>query len=556
MRSFKAVVACGVLVSAGSSLAQTVVPGGAQPGQIEPPFQRAPEPRPSLAPDVNLGPQALPPEQARALRFKLSDVSIEGTTVMGANRLAALTAPLIGNEVSLADIYELADRVTALYRNDGYVLTRVLVPQQRIADGKVRLVAVEGYVDKVVLQGTIPGRSDLLQAYADRIKAERPLTAATLERYLLLMNDLGGAAAQATLRASPDTRGAADLIIDFSVRSVEAYAELNNRGSRALGPGRVEAELDIHSPLKLFDTVRLSAATTANDELRFVNLGYELPLGNDGLLASVNGSVARTHPQLGAGVEVRTESNAAQFRLLYPVKRSRAENLYARATLAWINGETEVAGLPLTNDHVRTARVGLAYDLADRWLGVNFVDVELVQGLNVGGATQTDAADSSRLGASPTFFKAAFYAARVQSLMPQFELLAAASGQYAPKKLFPSEQFAFGGNSFGRAYDSAELLGDYGGALKFELRYLGRSRGLDASAYTVYLFHDIGKVWLRDPANQAGKASAASVGAGVRFNAFGQASGYVELAKPLTRNVALEGNRDARVFAALRWTFR
>ena len=62
--------------------------------------------------------------------------------------------------------------------------------------------AVEGYVDEVRLEGEVQGPREQLEAFAERIKAERPLTATALERNLLLIGDLPGVNVQSVLEPS------------------------------------------------------------------------------------------------------------------------------------------------------------------------------------------------------------------------------------------------------------------------------------------------------------------------------------------------------------------
>ena len=42
--------------------------------------------------------------------------------------------------------YAIADRITTKYRNDGYILSRAIVPAQRISGGALQVQVVEGYI--------------------------------------------------------------------------------------------------------------------------------------------------------------------------------------------------------------------------------------------------------------------------------------------------------------------------------------------------------------------------------------------------------------------------
>ncbi|MEJ0071663.1 MAG: POTRA domain-containing protein [Pseudomonadota bacterium] len=142
---------------------------------------------------------------------------------------------LIGREISLLDLYGVATKITRQYRNDGYVLSRALVPAQRIEGGVVRLDVIEGYVGRVTIRGEV-SRESLLRGYADKITGSRPLQIRELERYLLLMDDLAGATVSSVLEPLPGETGAAELTIEMSQKMVDMFGTMDNRGTRYIGP--------------------------------------------------------------------------------------------------------------------------------------------------------------------------------------------------------------------------------------------------------------------------------------------------------------------------------
>lgn len=117
--------------------------------------------------------------------------------------------------------------------------------------------------------------------------------------------------------------------------------------------------------------------------------------------------------------------------------------------------------------------------------------------------------------------------------------------------LLNPEEFAFGAEPFGRGYDPAELVGDSGAALKLELRYTRFLPESSLLGYTAYGFYDAGKVWRRHPIAQSAAESAAAAGLGVRLSFARGVTGFVELAQPLTHDVAAEGDRGARFFGGV-----
>jgi hemolysin activation/secretion protein len=176
--------ALGVSLALTEARAQ-VRPGTAQPGQVERQFERPPEPSAKPGSIAIPAPGQQAPANAEGIRFVLTRLVVEGVTVYRPDALEKLYAASINREVTLADVYRIVDVLTARYRNDGYILSQVIVPAQSVEGGEVRLQAIEGYIDDV----RVEGGSAVLQArarkYGDHIKGKKPLTAATLERNVL-----------------------------------------------------------------------------------------------------------------------------------------------------------------------------------------------------------------------------------------------------------------------------------------------------------------------------------------------------------------------------------
>jgi hemolysin activation/secretion protein len=541
----------GLWLAAGPAWAQS------PPGQFEREFQREPEPRPPPEPLVPAGAEERAPPGAAEVRFVLQAVRVDGVTVYPAEDLRALYADLLGTEITLARIYELAAALTRKYRNDGYVLSQVVVPQQAIRAGSVRLQAIEGYVASVRIQGKALGPRADLDAYTDRIRASRPLRAVDLERALLLVNELAGVTARATLSPAAEA-GASDLTIDVSQRRARGAIGLTNRGSRSLGPWRADASADLYALFGAFDRASLRVIQTVADwrELTFLSGAYERPLGADGLRMIVTGSYADSQPGPPQNLNLPTDSKSATATLLYPIRRARVGNLAVRGTFSYFDGRTDFADVELSEDRIRALRVGLAWDALDAWRGVNLADLEVSHGLKGLGASAFGDPLASRTGGRPDFTKATLYAARLQSLAPRWSVLAAVNAQYAFNQLLAPEEFAYGGEQFGRAYDAAELLGDSGIAVKIDLRYTDRTNWPMAREVMPYVFYGIGAVYQRDPQpGEDRRTSAANVGAGVRVTGERGFSGYLEVAKPLTKVVTEEGDRNARVFVAVQLAF-
>jgi hypothetical protein len=260
-------VAVAIVPTASAQFAQQL-PGPAEPGLLDRRFEMPGRPKsqeePVLKPDR--GPVGAP-ANAREIKFILSAIVVEGATAYPVTAFVPLYQEFMGREISLADIYTVAERITAKYGADGYILSQALVPAQRIVSGLVKIRVVEGYVDKVIVapgnNGPANGsgvRYRLIERMAESISRSRPLKSEVLERQLLLIDDLPGVTARAVLQPS-DAEGAADLLLIVDRERQEGLFSFDNRGSRFIGPFQATLSASANSYLGREERLTLSAIT-------------------------------------------------------------------------------------------------------------------------------------------------------------------------------------------------------------------------------------------------------------------------------------------------------
>jgi len=531
--------------------AQFVPPASVQPGQLE---RRFIEPR---APEAQPEPQVAPPPSPSApagpaqIRFTLVGVEIEGSTVYQPADLAPLYAEFLSREVGTAELDEIARRITARYRADGYILSRAVVPAQRVTAGILRIQIIEGFIDGTRIEGSFRGDRALLERYLEKISAARPLRAADLERYLLLANDLPGISARAVLAASPTQLGASDLTLLVEQDVMQGFASFDNRGTRYVGPYQGQLGGTINSMLARMDQTQLRLiGTTQIEELRYGELSEQLQIDDEGTKLGLAVRRTLSHPgyTLKAN-EFESESVSGEMTLTHPFIRSRPENLRGTLTFSYRDSTTTVLSSPFSKDRQSVVRLGGAYDFVDHLFGINLIGLEASRGLNILGATETGSDGLSRSNGHSDFTKITAQALRVQRLADSWSLLVGVNGQIANNPLLVAEEFSLGGSEYGRAYDPSELTGDDGIGGKIELRYALPWRDEVLLSSQLFTFYDVGTVWNQEPVSgESGRASLASAGFGLRFDLARGISGSAEIDIPLTRPVAVRGDDDPRLF--------
>lgn len=538
-----------------------VLPGAAEGSRVRPEDRLlAPSPRPYVPiinPDAG-GPPVTAPEGAEQVRLTLDRVNLTGNSRFTEAELKPLYAEYLGTEVTLKRVYQIAARITRHYRDAGFLLSYAYVPDQEVADGAVTIAIAEGYIGAVQIEGE-DRNARITKHYIERLKAERPITDRTLESVLLRLNDLPGTNYRAVLLRDPGALpGQATLSLVPSAEKARASIGFDNFGSRYLGPNEVSATYsDSLFPLQQTTLVALTSVPT--DELNYGSIGHSIVVAPDVTLEG-NASLTKSNP--GYTLEpLDIDSTARTFSvgLNYQAIRQRNENLLVKAKVEFTDVDSDLLGnTALTRDKIRVARMTASYDNSDVWGGSNIINFTVSQGLDAFGARQPGDPNPSRAEATPDFTKAELSISRLQSLSDSWAVLAQAAGQWASGPLYASEEFGVGGQNYGRAYDTSEIVGDEGAAGMIELRYTGW-RTLQPINFEPFAFYDIGIVTNQDQFGQAEHESLSSAGAGVRFATTSGQSGMVGLALPLTRDVSApiwgQGSTAPRIMAQLSHSF-
>lgn len=500
------------------------------------------------------------PAGSESIKLTLRHLQIEGAHAYTEEELGRVFADKIGQNITLADVYAIAAELTRKYRNDGYILTQVVVPPQTIDGGHVRLSVVEGYIDQVEVRGEgayVNDAKALAEGYARLVRAGgSALNVRQLERTLLLVNDIPGISARGILSPSEATPGAADLLIVVQRDVFEGMVSLDNYGSRYLGPVQLGASAALQGLMgwneRFTGQVAYAPGEDFKDELSYVALGYEMPVGIYGTMLQINGSHTNTEPGYTLKqFDVDGDSRFVSVGLSHPFVRTRNFNVTGRLSVDGRNVDTDNNIEADRKDHIRGVRLGGKVEFIDTVMKVayNVLDIELGHGLDILNSSNDRDVRVSRPGADWDFFKMEAEYQRLQRVSSQVNVLFAFKGQWADEALWSSEEFGVGGVSYGRGFDSSEVTGDDGVAGKIEVQWNQPLATTLVQNYHLFGFYDAGVVWDKDATtSKLKREELTSAGFGVRadFTAATQAGAFV--AFPLNRDIATQGDDDPRFY--------
>jgi hemolysin activation/secretion protein len=520
-------VAALAMVSFSFAAIAQIVPPSDQPGRERERFQLPTQPlaQPGGGPIAVQGAEA--PPGADKVTLVIRRIRVVGSTVYSPEELAALYQDLVGRTVTLQAVYDAALRITTKYGADGYVLSRAIVPPQELdpKGADVRIQVVEGYVERVEWPPALSQYVDFFSDYAAKITAQRPANIRTIERYLLLAADLPGLKFKNSLKPHPSKQGAAILVVEVTEKPADVFARVDNRGTRARGPGQFLISPTVNNLLRIHDAFTLTyAGAFQTRELQYLAANYRQVLTSEGLTAFANASYGWGRPgtfelQL---LEYKTKSAYGEVGLSYPIIRARERNLIASALWFWTDDRSSFFDMPeeppSTLDKLRGFRMKIDADAADPMNGINQLNFAFSHGFRGLGSTANHDELASRFNGRVDFSKAELTLSRLQPFGGGWSILIAGYAQWAFTPLLVSELCSFGGRLFGRGFDPSQYVGDTCIDLFAELR-LDIPHELQAlTQLQLYGFFDHG--WLHNLAPVLGtptNVDAASMGAGLRL---------------------------------------
>jgi hemolysin activation/secretion protein len=167
--------------------------------------------------------------------------------------------------------------VTAIYRDNDFILARAFLPEQSFAGGVVTVEVLAGELEQVLVAGN-ERYSDprVAMPFADLLG--KPVRKSEIESAMLSLGDYPGLTSDAVFAAS-DAFGATDLTLAVEEQHIDFSASVDNYGTEYTGNGRARATLDWFNPVGIGDLFSLNVLQTFDpDEGTYGGISYEVPL--------------------------------------------------------------------------------------------------------------------------------------------------------------------------------------------------------------------------------------------------------------------------------------
>ncbi|MEG4029795.1 MULTISPECIES: ShlB/FhaC/HecB family hemolysin secretion/activation protein [unclassified Microcoleus] len=507
---------------------------------LQPAPQPSPEPPqvpPTVAPP---SPSPVPPTLPNT-PIEVQKIQVVGSTILSQDEINALVNPLEGRSTTLEQLKQIADKITEIYLNRGYITSRAVLPPQTITAGVVQIQVIEGKLARIEVEGTKRLNPSYIRSRI-RLGAGMPLSTASLEDQLRLLRvDPLFDNVEASLRAG-DNEGESILIVRISeANPFQPTFSIDNYSPPSVGSERLGVSLRHRNITGNGDELAGAYYRSLGDSDVF-DFSYRVPLN------AMNGTLQlRAAPNRNSIVQepfdtfdISGKSHLFEVSYRQPLRRTPIEEFALSAGFTYQTGRTFVAGEPTpfgigpdSNGVTTTSAIKLGQDYIRRDpQGAWALRSQFTIGTSLFDATQNEGSDPDG-----QFLSWLGQVQRVQRLNDKHLLILQADLQLSANSLLPSQQFVIGGGQSLRGYRQNVRSGDNGFRVSIEDRITLQRDASGNPKLQLAPFLDAGTVWnvANNPNTLTNQTFLAGVGLGVIWEPIQRVNLRVDYAFPLVR---------------------
>lgn len=374
--------------------------------------------------------------------------------------------------LSFSHLGEIADTLKSFYRQNGFVMSTVYVPEQDFfsSNGNIKLSAQSGVLGKVKLNSAngVPYSDDVVE---DIFKSYigRGVTTDISETYFKL-GQLPGLTVKSGFFEVGDNPGETNLVVDVDEEWGKLSLISDNYGSELTGKNRAIASVDWNNPTGFGDNLSLGylySFNPDNSQLGFLNylfpiilpstyVGFSFEQNNYSALKYFGGSIP-------VAVEGDTQNQGLSLKQVLVANKDLNLNVEFLASQKSALISTKFISSKNTTEETRDesskmVSLGLHLDfLVSSIKTAVLLDVQAISG-------RVDDADELSVNEEFTKYKASINTSTLISFnhLLKSKLSYFMEGGFSSETLPSYDQFAIGGPDRVKAFSSSVFLGDFG----------------------------------------------------------------------------------------------
>ena len=336
--------------------------------------------------EVSLPPTILTPgfEITSTSPTNFTGLDFTPTAILLEFELKRIEKSVTGAEITLEAIKTVLDEVNALYLEKGFELSRALLPEQIVTDGKVTIQLVEATVGKIHLENIENLKDEFVLDHLAAVEGDF-ISLRDLETSIRIYN-LSNKSKLATELAPGAEFGETDIFVDVAEPDkVELPSvSVNNYANQTSDWRQNAISVTWNNLLGIDDETAVSY--TDGDGSTSQSFSYSMPVDNKGTNISVALSGSDTKINSGSEETVGYRGSSSSFVATYstPIQFGDEYSLYASATYGVSKSDLvqPVTGALLTKSEVRKYSFAMpysynngttAFSVAPAWSTLNVV---------------------------------------------------------------------------------------------------------------------------------------------------------------------------------------
>ena len=500
-----------------------------------------------------------PAEVIPAPRFDINRFDVQGNTLLSEQEVERAVAPFLGKNKDFADIQRALEALEQAFRDRGFGVVQVVLPEQDITKGVVQFRVLQPRVGRVLVDGNKFFDVDNVRRSLPTVKEGQTPNSREIARNLQVLTEHPVKQTNVLLRS-----GASEDQVDVNIKITDekpwrGFVTLDNTGTGETGYYRLGVGYQ-HSNLFNRDhtlTAQYITSPTELDRVSIYGVGYRIPFYD--LNSSLD--LVAGYSDVSSGVvqglfNVSGAGTIGMARWNYHLPK-------------WGEVEQKVSlGLDYRafQNRVLFQGQGIVPDITLHPLSLNysalkrFAAAELSffvgASTNIPGGNDGKAADFelSRTGASENYTVFRYGFNYVRQFRNEWQMRVGVNGQYTRDLLVSGEQYGIGGPDTVRGYLMREISNDrgYSGQAELYTPDIAGKIGLpDSYRVRLLAFYDYGAVQRNDPlAGEVVRDSIASAGVGLRMSYGKMVSLRLDVAQIL-QPTTNRRTSDQRISAAL-----
>ncbi|MDD2854979.1 MAG: ShlB/FhaC/HecB family hemolysin secretion/activation protein [Desulfuromonadaceae bacterium] len=414
--------------------------------------------------------------------FDISRYQVEGNTILPVAEVERILMPFAGKRSDFGVLQQAVEALEEAYRNLGFHAVKVVLPEQELKGGVVKLNIIEVRIGTVAVDGNKYFDKDNIRNSLLQLKEGTVPNLDRISMSIRVANENPSRKTQMTLHGgdSEDKTNALLKVVDDKLWKIGTT--LDNTGNSETGDLRLALQAQYANLFNMDHLLTFQYTTSPAhwNDVNIYNLGYRIPLyrlGDSldlyGGYSDVDSGTVSVQTSGGeAGINVSGKGTFAGIRYNQNLLRigSYEHRILYGVDYRLFENNIDFAGTPLgTSTASHPFNIGYSGSYAFRTGTELSLWSTLSQNIPGGANGGKSDYEKIRIDAPPTFTVLRAGTDIRISLPADIQTRLNLNGQYATVPLIPGEQFGVGGESSLRGFDERELTNDYGFSTTFEI---------------------------------------------------------------------------------------